>query len=261
MPVAGVDIGSLTTEAVVLTERRMLAGIILATGANSRAAADKALELALEESGLAREELEFVVATGYGRVSAPFANKKITEITCHGCGAFFLDPGVRTVIDVGGQDSKVIRINEEGRVLDFVMNDKCAAGTGRFLEVMADALEVSLKEVTELAAMAKEAVPISSMCTVFAESEVVSLIAEGHNRQEILKGITASVAERTAGMAHRVGIQEKLMMTGGVALNGAVVEELQKVLGTGIAVPDDPQLVGALGAAVLAEREINNRST
>lgn len=256
MPVAGIDIGSLTTEVVLLEKGIWRSGIILPTGANSRAAAEKALEQALEESGIDRNELQFVVATGYGRVSVPFADRKITEITCHGHGAFTLDPGVRTVIDIGGQDSKVIRLNQEGRVLDFVMNDKCAAGTGRFLEVMAGALEVRLDNIQELVAGVKEAVSISSMCTVFAESEVVSLIAEGHPRQEIVKGIVASVAERTAGMANRIGVEAKLMMTGGVALNDAVVEELQRVLGMKITVPANPQLVGALGAAKLAEKEL-----
>jgi len=256
LPVAGVDIGSLSTEVVILDKRAMLAAIIIPTGANSRLAAEKAMKMALEESGLSRDDLQYIVATGYGRVSAPFADKKVTEISCHGKGAFYLNPEVRTVIDIGGQDSKVIRLDSQGKVVDFVMNEKCAAGTGRFLEVMAHALEIDLEEMSRPAPPTVNVAHISSMCTVFAESEVVSLIAEGHPREEIIKGIIYSVVERTVSMARRVGVEEKLMMTGGVAKNTALREALGESLGFKVLVPDEPQAVGALGAALIAAEEL-----
>ena len=256
MPVAGVDIGSLSTEVVILDKRAMLAAIIIPTGANSRLAAEKAMKMALEESGLSRDDLQYIVATGYGRGSAPFADKKVTEISCHGKGAFYLNPEVRTVIDIGGQDSKVIRLDSQGKVVDFVMNEKCAAGTGRFLEVMAHALEIDLEEMSRPAPPTVNVAHISSMCTVFAESEVVSLIAEGHPREEIIKGIIYSVVERTVSMARRVGVEEKLMMTGGVAKNTALREALGESLGFKVLVPDEPQAVGALGAALIAAEEL-----
>ncbi|MGI5876670.1 MAG: acyl-CoA dehydratase activase [Dethiobacteria bacterium] len=256
MLVAGVDIGSLTTEVVIFERDKILAEVIIPTGFNSKIAAEKALAMALKETGFTQEDLKNIVATGYGRISADFAHKQVTEITCHGRGAFYLDRDIRTVIDIGGQDSKVIRLSPKGKVVDFVMNEKCAAGTGRFLEVMAQALGVDLPEMSRLAAVTKKTVPVSSMCTVFAESEVVSLIASGHPREEIIKGIIASIVERTVSMVHRVGIEGKVMMTGGVAKNNAVVKALQESLKTKIIVPEEPQLTGALGAALLASEEI-----
>jgi len=253
MPVAGIDVGSLSTEVVILHEGKIAAAVMLPTGANSKTAASRAMEQALTQSGFSLDDLDSVVATGYGRVSVPFAHAKVTEITCHGRGAYFLDPDVRTVIDIGGQDSKVICLNKQGKVVDFLMNDKCAAGTGRFLEVMCQALEVGLADFSRLALSTMETVPISSMCTVFAESEVISLIAEGYPREQIIRGITLSIVERTEAMAGRIGVVEKVMMTGGVAKNRGVVEALQNALGVRIALPEDPQLVGALGAALLAQ--------
>ncbi len=257
MPVAGIDIGSLTAEVVLMDQGKILHSVILPTGANSKVAAEKAMEEALKAAGFNRSDLEYVVATGYGRVSVDFANKKITEITCHGRGAHYLNPSVRTVIDIGGQDSKVILVNDKGRALDFTMNDKCAAGTGRFLEVMAQALEVELGQLAELSSRAKNAVSISSMCTVFAESEVVSLIAQGLPSEDIARGLHQSIADRTSGMVHRVGLTEPVMITGGVAKNGAVVQALNEKLKTKIIVPPEPQIAGALGAAMLAQEELD----
>ncbi len=258
MPVAGVDVGSLTAEVVLLDKGEVMHYVIIPTGANSKTAAEKAMDKALEEMGLTRASLEYVVATGYGRVSIDFADKRITEITCHGRGAYYLNPEVRTVIDIGGQDSKVISLNDKGKVLDFVMNDKCAAGTGRFLEVMAQALEVELDGLAKLSDQAKNTVSISSMCTVFAESEVVSLIARGLPREDIARGLHQSIADRTAGMVHRIGLKEALMITGGVAKNAAVVRALNEKLKTDLIVPDEPQIAGALGAALLAAEEIES---
>ncbi len=256
MPVAGIDVGSLTAEVVLMDRGEVLHYVIMPTGSNSKAAAEKAIESALKTAGLSRSDIKYIVATGYGRVSIEFADKRVTEITCHGRGAYFLNPKVRTVIDIGGQDSKVILLNDEGRVLDFAMNDKCAAGTGRFLEVMAQALEVELSGLADLSDKAKNTVAISSMCTVFAESEVVSLIAQGIPQEDIARGLHQSIADRTAGMVRRVGLEEVVMITGGVAKNRAVVRALSEKLKTEIIVPPEPQIAGALGAALLAEEEI-----
>jgi (R)-2-hydroxyacyl-CoA dehydratese activating ATPase len=253
--VAGIDIGSLTAEVVIMDQDRIICYVIRPTGSNSKKAAEKAMEEALASAGLKISALSYVVATGYGRIGIDFADKRITEITCHGRGAYFLDPAIRTVIDIGGQDSKVIRLSDQGRVIDFAMNDKCSAGTGRFLEVMAHALEVELDQLFALSEQAKNTVSISSMCTVFAESEVVSLIAQGLPREDIARGLHQSIADRTAGLVQRVGLEEVAMMTGGVARNSAVVRALNEKLKTNIIIPPEPQIVGALGAALLASEE------
>jgi len=250
--VAGIDIGSLSAEAVILDDDRIAGYSIIHTGADSRRAAQEALALALKQAKRSPDEVAFTVATGYGRVNVPFAALQVTEITCHARGAAFLLPGTRTVIDIGGQDSKVIRLDETGTVVDFVMNDKCAAGTGRFLEVMARALETRVEALSDLGASARRAAPISSMCTVFAESEVVSLIGEGTPREEIVRGLLQSVAERTVNMVHRVGLAREVAMTGGVAKNRGVVRLIAERLGVEVHVPPEPQIVGALGAALIA---------
>ncbi len=249
----GIDVGSLTAEAVLINQaKEVLAGCILPTGANSRRAGEGDLAAALAQSGKQRGDIGFVVATGYGRISLDFAGKQVTEITCHARGIHHLRPEVRTLIDIGGQDSKAIRVSSRGRVLDFIMNDKCAAGTGRFLEVMAGALEMELDQLAAGGSRAKASVPISSMCTVFAESEVVSLLAADHPRENIIRGIHEAIALRTAGMLRRIGLEEPLAMSGGVAKNSGVVRALEEQLGCSIFVPEEPQIVGALGAALIA---------
>lgn len=252
MFVAGIDIGSVSAEAVVLRGGETAGHSVLPTGADSRLAAEKALALALERAGCGPQEVVFTVATGYGRVNVPSANLQVTEITCHARGAAHLYPATRTVIDIGGQDSKVIRLEDGGAVIDFAMNDKCAAGTGRFLEVMARALEVRVEDLAALAGEAGRAAQISSLCTVFAESEVVALIGRGAPRAEIARGLLESVADRTAGLAARVGVPPEVTMTGGVAKNAGVVGALAARLGVPIRVPPEPQIVGALGAALIA---------
>lgn len=256
MITAGIDVGSLSTDAVLLGDEGVLAYSIVSTGAQAQAAAERAFEEALERAGLGRSDVGFLVATGYGRMGVPFADAQVTEISCHACGAAFLEPEARTVIDIGGQDSKVIRIGPGGSVVDFLMNDKCAAGTGRFLEVMAERLELSVSSLGEEDLQAERAAEISSMCTVFAESEVVSLIAQGVPRCEIVRGLHRSIAERTAGMANRLGVVPKVMMTGGVAKNKGVVRALSERLGVEIVVPEEPQIVGALGAALIARKRL-----
>ncbi|KPK94435.1 MAG: 2-hydroxyglutaryl-CoA dehydratase [Deltaproteobacteria bacterium SM23_61] len=252
MIVAGMDIGSITTETVLLRDGEIFTSVILPTGANSRMAAERSLSAALEKAGVIQEELAAIVTTGYGRASFAGATKMITEITCHARGAFFVHPRTRTVIDIGGQDSKVIRLDSQGRNVDFQMNDKCAAGTGRFLEVMAHALEVKVEDLGRLSQGAPRTIKISSMCTVFAESEVVSLIAEGQPKEVIIRGLHDSIADRILGMVNRVGVEEEVTLTGGVAKNEGVARALGDRLGVALYIPPEPQIIGALGAALLA---------
>jgi predicted CoA-substrate-specific enzyme activase len=252
MIVAGMDIGSITAETVILQDNQMLSSSIVPTGANSRTAAERSLAAALKQASLRQEDLAAIVTTGYGRASFPSATKMITEITCHARGAFFVHPETRTVIDIGGQDSKVIRLDKQGRNVDFQMNDKCAAGTGRFLEVMAHALEVKLEDLGRLSRSAQRTIKISSMCTVFAESEVVSLIADNQPKEVIIRGLHDAIADRILGMIRRVGVEEKVTLTGGVAKNEGVVQALEERLEVRVFVPPEPQIIGALGAALLA---------
>ncbi|RJP85262.1 MAG: 2-hydroxyglutaryl-CoA dehydratase [Desulfobacteraceae bacterium] len=252
MITAGIDIGSITAKAAILEDGRILGAKVLFTGYNSRLAGQAVLDDLIAEIGITRDRIEVIVATGYGRNSVDFADKAITEITCHAAGAHFIDPSVRFIIDIGGQDSKVIRIDENGRVVDFAMNDKCAAGTGRFLEVMARALEVDLDGFGDMSLKGETPAKISSICTVFAESEVISLISKGETRENIIAGIHESVASRVSALAKRVGVTEPVMMTGGVAKNIGALRALEIKLETVIRVSPHAQVNGALGAAVLA---------
>ncbi len=249
----GIDSGSTSTDVVILDEHKnIVSQVILPTGAGAAAGADRALDEALKRSGLTREELTATVTTGYGRTAIQNGDKSITEITCHAKGAFFLNPEVRTIIDIGGQDSKVIRIDESGNVTNFVMNDKCAAGTGRFLELMARTLELSLEDMSTLGLDWKEDITISSMCTVFAESEVVSLIAQDKTAADIIHGLNESVASKTCALVKRVGGEGAYMMTGGVSKNRGVVDAIERKLGVSLCISDKAQLNGALGAALFA---------
>ncbi len=252
MPVAGVDIGSLTAKSVIMEDGLVLGSSLVPTGHNSREAGRRALDLAVRDAGLERGALGCIVATGYGRLAADFTEEKVTEITCHARGAHFTVPQARTVIDLGGQDSKAIAIDGRGKVLDFVMNDKCSAGTGRFLEVMAHALEVGLDELGPLSLESKDPASISSVCTVFAESEVVSRVAEGASKVDIIAGIHQAIASRIYAMAARIPVEQEIIMTGGVARNEGVVRALEKRFDSKIIVPDEPQHTGALGAALIA---------
>jgi predicted CoA-substrate-specific enzyme activase len=249
----GIDIGSLSTETVILDPTGSVVSYdISATGADSRVSGERSSARAMEKGRVAVEKIGFVVATGYGRMSIPIANKTVTEITCHARGARYLFPKTRTILDIGGQDSKAIRLSEDGKVADFIMNDKCAAGTGRFLEVMARTLEVALRDMGPLSLKSRELIPISSMCTVFAESEVVSLIAQSKPKEDILNSIHNSICTRIIAMVDRIGLEAQLTMTGGVAKNSGVVEQIRSKLGMDPNVPEEPQIVGALGAALIA---------
>lgn len=258
MYTCGIDIGSVSTEALILDgdrkdKNKIISFIIMPTGSNSKEAAIKSLEAALKKANIEKDNINFIVATGYGRINVPFADKNITEISCHARGVISLFPGTRTIIDVGGQDSKVIKIDSEGRPVDFLMNDKCAAGTGRFLEVMAKALEIELTQFQDIFMKTKQKVDITSTCTVFAESEIVSLIGQGIDKNKIIKGLVYSISNRITSMVERIGLEEPVCMTGGVAKNHAVIKALEEKLKVKINIPYEPQITGALGAAYLAQ--------
>lgn len=246
----GLDIGSVAAKGVMLAGNQKFQ-VVVPTGWSPREAGKNIVKNLLEISGFSQSDIDRIVVTGYGRIALNEAHKAVTEITCHARGIAELYPEVRTIIDIGGQDSKVIRINEKGRVIDFAMNDKCAAGTGRFLQVMANTLGLEVGELAEHENV-EEIVPINSMCTVFAESEIVSLMARGVPKGGIIAGIHQSVARRVAGMAKRVGLKEKVAFTGGVALNAGIKNALMRELGVDIIVPEICQFTGALGAALLA---------
>lgn len=249
----GIDSGSTSTNAVILDgDRNILSFAVVQTGVNLKESAKKAFNAALEKAGLAEAQIERTVSTGYGRAGIGFGSRGITEITCHAKGAYFLNPRVRTVIDIGGQDSKVIRLDENGNVKDFAMNDKCAAGTGRFLEMMAQSLGITLEEMSVCALNWKEEIVISSMCSVFAQSEVVSLIASGKKLPDIVRGLNVSVASKVLTLGGRTGLEREYMMTGGVAKNAGVVWAIEEKVRVPISLPKEPEICGALGAALAA---------
>ncbi len=250
---AGVDVGSTQTKAVIIDEdRRIAARALVETGANVVQAAQNAFESALRAGGVREEEVEYVVGTGYGRYKVTFGNTQVTEISCHGRGAVHMFPDTRTVVDMGGQDTKAISVSAAGEVLDFCMNDKCAAGTGRFLGAAASALDIPIDQLGPTALRGERPVRITTTCTVFAESEVLSWLGKGKKIEDILLGVHQSIAARSAGLLRRVGINEKVTFTGGVARNLAMIATLEERLGTKVNVSDDSHFMGALGAALFA---------
>jgi len=252
MITVGIDIGSITTKAAVMADGQIRGTKVIFTGYNAQQAGTKVYEELLKQLGIKKSDVSKVVSTGYGRNSVKFMDKAMTEIICHGAGAYYLNPRVRSVIDIGGQDSKAMVLDERGKVKNFAMNDKCAAGTGRFLEVMARALEVDLDGFGTLSLRAGDPSRISSLCTVFAESEVISLISKGEKRENIIAGIHDSIAARIAAMANRLRIAPLVVMTGGVAKNIGVVKALERKLGMAIEVSEYAQVNGAIGGAILA---------
>ena len=254
MITVGIDVGSITAKAVVVRDGEVISYNLILTGYNARKAGAKVFENAIKDVGIKSSSIDKIISTGYGRNGVTIAHKAVTEITCHAMGAHYLDPTIRSVIDIGGQDSKAIAVTASGSVKDFAMNDKCAAGTGRFLEVMAGALEVDLNDFGEFSLNADQSSKISSLCTVFAESEVISLISKGEKRSNIISGIHESIAARVVTMAGRVGLEPPIMMTGGVAKNIGVVKALERKTGEKIAVSPKAQITGAIGAALIGQR-------
>ena len=256
--VVGLDSGSTSTNAVVMNEaREIVASVVIRTGAKAGASAERAYREVLERASIAPDQVGCTIATGYGRVSIPFADENVTEISCHGRGAHYFNPDVRTILDIGGQDSKAIHVNAAGEVTDFAMNDKCAAGTGRFLEMIARSLEISLDELGPAALESKKRLEIASMCSVFAESEVISLIANNEEKPDIAAGVCRAVAGKAYSLMRRVGLEGAYMMTGGVAQNPGVVRAVEELIGEKLFICEDPEIVGATGAALLALEKLD----
>ncbi|MBV6392511.1 MAG: (R)-phenyllactate dehydratase activator [Anaerolineales bacterium] len=250
---AGVDVGSTQTKAVIVNEAREIVGrALIDTGANVVVAAENAYNEALKSSGIREEEVEYVIGTGYGRYRVTFGNTQVTEISCHARGAAQMFPGTKTVLDMGGQDTKAIRVSPKGEVLDFCMNDKCAAGTGRFLGAAAAALDIPLAELGNVAMKAERPVKISTTCTVFAESEVLSWLGKGKKIEDILWGVHLSIASRSTALLRRVGIEDEITFTGGVTKNAGMIKSLEQALKTKLNVSEDSHFMGALGAALFA---------
>ncbi len=254
----GIDVGSLTAQAVLVEDGTIFAYKSIPVRPNPLESAGAAFGNLLEEKGLKQEDIEYVVSTGYGREKvqeAKVAQENISEISCHGMGAFTLVPQVRTIIDIGGQDAKIIRVDESGELVDFVMNDKCAAGTGRFLEVMSRTLGISLEELGPISLRARERLELSSRCSIYAETEVLHYIQRGMDKANIAAGVNRSMADRVMALVRRVGLEKEVLMSGGVAKNVAVRAELEKKMNTRMVEPRiDPQIIGAFGAAILARR-------
>jgi len=259
MIVAGIDIGSLSAEVVILKDSKILSYSLIKTGPESTKTAYKAMDEALKGTNISLLDIKHIVSTGYGRVIAPFADENISEISCHAKGAQWLFPSVRTILDMGGQDCKAIRCNEEGKLIDFAMNDKCAAGTGRFLEVMAEAMELPIENIGKLSLQAKEVAPISSICIVFARSEVASLLRKGVDKRDILAGLHEAISERVSSLLGKVGVEKDFIVTGGIGKNMGVVQRVEKKVGVSSFFPDEPQIVGALGAALFAKERCKQK--
>lgn len=248
----GVDVGSISTDAVLVDSLgKILSHDIVKSGFDHKRAIDKVVESVCEKAGICYKDIKKIVGTGYGRRNVPGICKSVTEISCHAMGIHAIYPEVKTLIDIGGQDSKAIRVSADGFVETFVMNDKCAAGTGRFLEVMANAMEVNIDKLGEYSLKASGTVKISSICTVFAESEVISRISEGEPEENIIAGVHNAIADRIIAMVHLIGVKQNLALSGGVAKNNGVKMALEKKIGK-VWVPEEPQIIGALGAALYA---------
>jgi predicted CoA-substrate-specific enzyme activase len=250
---AGVDVGSTQTKAIVIDEKGKIVGrALIDTGSNVVTAAEKSFLAALEQGRISESEVGYIVGTGYGRYKVTFGDTQITEISCHARGAAHMFPNTRTVLDMGGQDTKAIRVHPNGEVIDFCMNDKCAAGTGRFLQAAAVALEIPLPELGLTALRAEKPVPISTTCTVFAESEVLSWLGKGKKIEDILLGVHKSIGTRSMALLRRVGIEPEVTFTGGVTKNQGMVAVMNDMLGLKVNVGEESHMMGALGAALFA---------
>ncbi len=261
MIVAGCDVGSLSGEAVIMKEDSIVAYEIMRVRPRPELTARMVMDRALAKADLTLNDIDYCVSTGYGREKIPFADSSISEISCHGRGAHWADPDVRTVIDIGGQDCKVVRVDKLGYMVDFAMNDKCAAGTGRFLEGMAKALGVDLEELGPLAFTSTSPIRITKTCSVLAQFDVICLINDGEDIADMAAGISRAMAERISKMTKKVGVRAEVAMTGGVAKNSAVVHALSEVLGVELLemTKVDPQIIGALGAALFARERFERQ--
>ncbi len=255
---AGLDLGSTMTKVVVIdSDDNILARVETHTGAEHRRLANKVMEEALVQAKLGFDRITYIVATGYGRINVPFADRQLSELTCHARGVAIFFPSARTALDIGGQDAKGLKLGPNGKLLNFVMNDRCAAGTGRFLEVIASTLGLKLDDLGELSLKSTNKIKISSTCTIFAQQEVSTQLTEGTAIEDIIAGVHDSIAVRTVGMLRRVKIEPDVVFTGGVAKNIGVVSAVKDILGMKVLVPEDPLISGALGAAVLGKELVS----
>ena len=258
---AGIDVGSTQTKGIIINDKmEIVSRVLINTGAYVTRAAERCFDEALKQPGLRREDVAYVVGTGYGRYKVTFGDTQITEISCHARGASYIFPGTRTVIDMGGQDAKGIKVGEGGEVKDFVMNDKCAAGTGRFLGNSAEVLSLSLDEIGTLSLKAKVPVRLTTVCTVFVESDIMSYLAQGKKVEDILGGVHSAIAARTISLVRRVGIEEEVTFTGGVSRNIGMVRALENKLGMKINVSPESHYTGALGASLFALERVSKQS-
>ena len=255
---AGIDIGSLSAKAVILRDKEIVAWSVEQASPDSEESARSIFNAVLSESGLSKESIKYIIATGYGRINVPFADGQVTEISCHAKGASFVLPSVRCILDTGGQDSKAIRCDAKGQVTNFAMNDKCAAGTGRHLDRVASALKTPIEKVGPLSMnIVEKAAKINSTCTVFAQVDVLRQMRKGAHINDILAGACDAVASRIVELVDRVGIEADFMMTGGVAKNVGVVNRLEEKLRVKPHIPEEPQIIGALGAAIIASERVH----
>ena len=257
MITAGCDIGSLTAKAVILKDRKILASEVILASAQPEKSATEVMKRALETAGIKMEDVEYCVGTGYGRKHIPFKISEESEIACHGRGAVWQVPSARTVVDIGGQDAKAIRVDEKGNVERYVYNDKCASGTGRFLEIIAESLDIKLEDMGAMSEKAKEKLTLSNQCVVFAETEIISLVNEGKEIADIISALHQAVANRAASLARGILVEPDAVMTGGVAKNSGMFLALERALGVKLHKVENPQINGALGAALFAADKIN----
>jgi predicted CoA-substrate-specific enzyme activase len=256
MIVAGIDIGSRAAKAVVLKDGCLLSSVIADTGPESVKTSYYTIEKVLEGTGFTLDDVQYTVATGYGRVLVPFANENVSEISCHARGINWYFPSVRTILDMGGQDCKAIRCDEEGKVTNFIMNDKCAGGTGRFLEMIAEVLNVPLTDMGELSLRSEKAIPFNTICAVFAKSDAIGYLRKGVAKSDILSGLHEAIATRSLNLLKRVSIEKEFSITGGIAKNKGMVAKMKEKVGLEPLLCEDPQIIGALGAALFAEERL-----
>jgi len=253
MITAGCDVGSLTAKAVILKDGKIAAAEVMRASAAPEKSAQQVMELAVKKAGIAMTDIAYCVGTGYGRKHINFVNAVESEIACHGRGAVWQVPSARTVVDIGGQDAKAIRVDDKGNVERYVYNDKCASGTGRFLEIIADALDKKLEELGDIATKSTEKLTLSNQCVVFAETEIISLVSEGKEIADIVNALHQAVANRAASLARGISVEADAVMTGGVAKNSGMFRALERALGVTLKSVPDPQINGALGAALFAQ--------
>jgi (R)-2-hydroxyacyl-CoA dehydratese activating ATPase len=256
MITAGCDIGSLTAKAVILKDGKIIASEVILASTQPEKSANEVMKRTVDKAGIKREDIEYCIGTGYGRKHIPFMNSLESEIACHGRGAVWQVPSARTVVDIGGQDAKAIRIDEKGNVGRYIYNDKCASGTGRFLEIIADSLDIKLDDMGAISGRSKEKLTLSNQCVIFAETEIISLVNEGKEIADIISALHQAVANRAASLAKSILVVPDAVMTGGVAKNSGMFSAMERALGVKLHRVENPQINGALGAAIFAADKV-----